>query len=63
MYCPTVREILETGGEDLFYGEKQITKPELIDLLIDIAKGDLAEGAELEDHPCMIASRIILEQV
>ena len=32
-------------------------RSELIELLKELAKKDLAEGAKLFDHPCSIASR------
>ena len=36
-------------------------KTELIELLADLADGDLAEGADIDDHPCSVAIRALKE--
>lgn len=38
---------------------KVMNKSELVDLLCQIAEKDLANDADLRDHPCMVAIRAI----
>jgi len=32
---------------------------ELEKILIELARGDLSEGSDIHDHPCMIALRVV----
>jgi len=40
-----------------------LNKSELTEILTELASKDLAEGADINDHPCMVAVRVINESL
>lgn len=36
-----------------------MNRKQLVELLEELAKGDLSEGKDIADHPCMVAVRMI----